>query len=134
MADVTLPAEFATRLGAATERFHNAAQQHELTARMYNASQAELNAAERELRELGRAIAVLRQTNPMAAVTSDTVTKLRELLGIAPAVPSSGPSPAAPSASPLSPVAKDLVNGDSTAEAALLHMLQNPGLPVPSAQ
>lgn len=132
MADVTLPPEFATRLGAATERFHNAAQQHELAARMYNASQAELNAAERELRELGRAIAVLRQTNPMAAVTSDTVAKLRELLGIAPAAPSSGAS-TAPSAAPLSPVAKDLVNGDSTAEAALLHMLQNPGMPIPGA-
>lgn len=126
MPDPQIPPELAGKIAAATERFHNAAQNHEMTARMYAASQNELNAAERDVRELGRAVALLRQHAPGIG-GDDLLAKLRAAINGAPATPSAKPTP------PLSDVARSIAEGDPAAEAALKFMLENPGQPVPGA-
>lgn len=131
MPDPMIPTDLAAKLAAATERFHNSAQQSELTARMYQAAQNELSAAERDLRELGRAVALLRQHAPANAASSaidEIVAKLRAVSGATPA-PATNGTPLAP----LSEVAKAIAEGDPAAEAALKFMLANPGQPVPGA-
>ena len=126
-----IPHELVVKLANATARYHAAANAHELAARMYTASQAELGAAERDLRELGRACEMLRAlgTTSPADMEAKISAAVRAALGVngKPAAPTTTTTPVK-----LSPEAEELAqHGGDEARAALEHMIKNPGQPVP---
>ncbi len=127
-----VPPELAAALAKVTERFTTANNQHEMNARMYAASQAELNAAERELRELGRACTLWR-TAGLATTTASAESLASEIAklirGANPSAPVAAPTNGAPVQ--LHAEAQGAAGGDPKVLAGMRWMAEHPGQPLP---
>lgn len=133
--NVTLPADLAAALARAGERYHNAAQQLEVASRVYTNAKQEFDAADRDVRELGRAVALLRAQTAPTDLAATIQAAVSAALGAKPSVipgmqsPTSTTQPTA-TAPTLSAEAIATAGGDPATLEVLRQMAANPGQPI----